>query len=286
MNRYIAFLDILGFADLVQKESLVQVKQRLMLAQQSLALAKSGGGYPKPPPKNTKPVHYFSFSDTFVLASADDSLEALISFIIESALTAQYLFAQGLPVRGAITYGEADFIPGTNHLVGKAIIAAHALEMRQEWLGVIVDVGSLPTGALAAFELPALAPLFARWDVPIKAASSKTRSQLWDCSLLSWAKHFQKKTPPCVLKNALVLNWRLNLTIEKGTRSLFHHSEDKRAQQKVTNTLAFIKHICMTKRHVGYPVDTNGKPMRIPFLAGCNVGTTEPGKGLVHGDDL
>lgn len=260
MKRYVAFLDILGFADLVQREELAAVKLRLHLALQSIVLAKSGGAYPNRSAKNTKPFHCFSFSDTFVLASEDDSPEALVSFIIGSALLTQYLFAQSLPVRGAISYGEADFIPGTNHFVGKAIIAAHMLEKKQEWLGVVVDADSLPEGALAIFETPLFVPLFARWNVALKDGET--------------------------LKNALVVNWRFNLTVEKGIRSLFRHSDDERARRKVENTLAFVKHIRESNRHIGYAMDKEGKPIRIPFLAGCNVGSKEPGKGLVHGDDL
>jgi len=255
--RAVAFLDILGFSDLVQREDLATVKQRFALALQSLQLAQAGAT--PQPGKPLKPFHCFSFSDTFVLAAADNSLEANAAFVIGSALLIQYLFAQGLPVRGALTYGEADFIPGTNHLIGKAIVTAHALEKNQNWLGVLVDWNSFPLEAQATFMVPVFAPLYTRWDVPMKDAQP--------------------------LKNTLVVNWRFNLVVEKGTRSLFHPTQDPRAQRKIENTLAFAKHIRDNNQHAGHAIDNNGNRMKIPWLAGCAVGSKEPGT-FEHGDEL
>lgn len=110
MNRYVAFLDILGFADLVKKESLAKVKSlvatALVASKDSRERAPMVGFINTP----VKPVHDFSFSDTFVLLSDDDSPAALLSFLSATIHLTRMLYAQSLPVRGAVTFGEADFI--------------------------------------------------------------------------------------------------------------------------------------------------------------------------------
>jgi hypothetical protein len=80
----------------------------------------------------------------------------------------------GSGIKSAFPFGEADFIPGTNHLLGKGIIAAHDFEKQQEWLGVTVDTQSLPDGIAPIFESVLFAPLFARWNVPLKPAPDGT----------------------------------------------------------------------------------------------------------------
>lgn len=259
MNRYIAFLDILGFADLVMTKSLEEVKHRMRLAMFSIQIAKSGGIHPPAPEVNVKPPHIFSFSDTYVLISQDLSEQAIRSFILTSALLTQYLYAQSLGVRGAITFGEADFIPGTQHLVGKGIVAAAKLEKKQDWLGVIVDLPSMPEGAVQLFEQPLVAPLFTRWNVPLKEGQT--------------------------LQDALVVNWRYNLYVEGGTKSLFGSPPGDPEKLKIQNTLVFAKHMVNTNRHIGKVTDPDGK--NIPWLIGCNVRSAAwaHASERMHGDD-
>ncbi len=257
MERYITFLDILGFGEMVKSKSLAEMQRLLGLALQSIQIAKWGGVHQGVPSLNEKPPLVFSFSDTFVLASRDLSEPAVASYVVTSALLTQYLFAQTLPVRGTMTFGEADFIPGTQHLIGKGIVQAAELEKRQNWFGVLVDLPSMPAGAKQVFELPQLAPLFVRWNLPMKDGG------------------------PMI--DALVVNWRNNLVVEGGTKSLFSKPPDKSAESKIENTLAFAKHLRETGRHTCNADD--GKGGKFPWLLGCR--TTAPGSpwNVPHGDD-
>lgn len=258
MERYVTFLDILGFAEMVKAKELAEMQRLLHLAIQSIQIAKWGGIHKGVPSLNEKPPLVFSFSDTFVLASRDSSDSALASYVVTSALLTQYLFAQTLPVRGAMTFGEADFIAGTDHMLGKGIVKAAELEKQQNWFGVLVDLPSMPAGVQKIFEAAEFAPLFARWDVPTKGGG--------------------------VLSNALVVNWRNNLVVEGGTKSLFAKPPDDAARNKIENTLKFAKHMRETGRHTCDPRD--GKGGVLPWLAGCR--TTAPGSpwNVPHGDEF
>ena len=73
------------------------------------------------------------------MCSRDTSAESLNTIIIATFILTRGLFALISPVRGAITKGEADYIPNTDHLIGKAIIDAARLEKEQNWCGVIIS---------------------------------------------------------------------------------------------------------------------------------------------------
>ncbi|MCG2722158.1 MAG: hypothetical protein L6290_09120, partial [Thermodesulfovibrionales bacterium] len=75
------------------------------------------------------------------------------------------------------------------------------------------------------------------------------------------------------------LNWRWNMIIEKGTRSLFSDSKDKSIQEKVANTLDYAKSVIDSKQV--YVKDQEKLPIE---LRSFYVGSSEP--PFRHGDDL
>ncbi len=156
----------------------------------------------------------FSFSDTFVLSTNDSSTESYNNIIIATFLLARNLFGVGLPVRGAITKGEADYIPKTQHLIGKAIIEAARLEKLQDWFGVILS----PDILSADDTIPSdpIGKALLRYPVPLKDG---------------------------LKVDFVVINWRLNLIAEYGTKSLFSKPSDPNQFKKIMNTLKFAKYV-------------------------------------------
>lgn len=76
-------------------------------------------------------------SDT-VFAAADPTSAGLLSLVRFSQMLLERGVSESLPVRGAIAFGT--FVWG-NLTYGKAVIAAHQLEMAQQWIGVACDPG-------------------------------------------------------------------------------------------------------------------------------------------------
>jgi hypothetical protein len=113
----------------------------------------------------------FSFSDTFVLSTPDDSSASFFQIVVGTAVLAQHLFAMRLPVRGSITLGEAEAIPGTHHLVGRAIVRAARLEKAQNWFEVIIDPDILNEKHRAMLQIPLVGPLVVSYPVPVKEGS-------------------------------------------------------------------------------------------------------------------
>jgi hypothetical protein len=141
-ERYIAFLDILGFSDMILNTDLNEILKKFEPVLFLIPYAEALGEWTNLEGHinlENKKCSCFSFSDTFVLCSRDATPESLNTIIIATFILSRNLFALGFPVRGAITKGEADCIPNTNHLIGKAIIEASKLEKRQNWFGVILS---------------------------------------------------------------------------------------------------------------------------------------------------
>jgi len=166
-NGYFFCGDILGFSNIV--ESLHQNTLEKKIANWSTLVKDSA---------ETSGVNRFQLVSDTVFATSS-KLETLILF-------ARQLLNNGinesLPIRGAISYGEFKW----GELVyGRAVIAAHELETKQNWIGVIVDhsvnfTESYEKLGLVCYPVPTQSHdeirLFSalQWDVPtFEALSSK-----------------------------------------------------------------------------------------------------------------
>lgn len=247
MNRYVAFLDILGFGDMVREEKLDAVKARLAEALSALDKSREVAPMIGFQSIGVRPVHVFSFSDTFVLLSDNESTEALLSFLSATIYLTRTLYAQALPVRGAVTFGEADFIDKTQHAVGKAIVAAAELEKRQNWFGVMVDDGTFPDDGRALIAQKEFSKVLLRWDIPFKSEA--------------------------LVENSIVINWRYNLAMNGGdVGSLCRPSKRNDVQQKLLNTAAFEDYLKVQNLHEGPSAvhDQDGHDIFTPWLTRIN----------------
>src|SRR5438105_1040993 len=129
MRRYIAFLDILGFKQFITTTPLDQAVARMGYIFSFLPYAEclnkisevDGVAHPD---ATHRSVFRFSFSDSFVFATKDDSRDSLNSIVVSTAILTRSLFASMLPVRGAIVAEDADFVPHSDHMIGAGIVAA------------------------------------------------------------------------------------------------------------------------------------------------------------------
>ena len=256
--RYVSFLDILGFGSLIETRKLEEVMGRLNhVLSMVLPMVKGLGKVPN----DTRQFHVgltvekltvFSFSDTFVLYSEDDSPDSFFQIVAGSKLFCSYLISMGLPVRGALTLGEAECIPNTQHLVGKAIVRAARLEKMQEWFGVLIDPQIMNAQQRQILDTPLLKPLTVNYTVPVKPGES-------------------------LPVPSIAINWRFNLVVQNGIESLFPESSDPAHQVKRQNTLDFCRWLRGQKMIDGHPIGPDGKELSIPWLNGLWVGESIPG---------
>ncbi|MCG8318490.1 MAG: hypothetical protein MI921_03220 [Cytophagales bacterium] len=253
---YVAFLDIIGFAGMIKSRPLSEVIQKIETGLFMSRLAGNlGEGMPNTSgmdlfDKKFDPLNFFSFSDTFVLSTRSLEIRYLFQILAGTAILSQYLISGGLPVRGAISKGELAKISGTDHLIGKGIINAAELEKQQEWFGIAVDPKLVDNEFIELCKNPLLHPLAIRYDVPVK--------ETYNGEKVEWA-----------------INWRFNLWVNNGLKSLFPDPVSDR-DVKLENTMKFCKHVRSNSFHKGTLHDETGKEIVVGWKRGMWIGPYPP----------
>jgi hypothetical protein len=137
-NRFVAFIDIMGFRDFVYRNSHSDVNDKLNLLYPYLASiaqrAKSTSN-DKIVKMTARPV---IFSDSIILASSDDSEQAAEDMLYASWYIITNSIGLGIPTKGAIACGEetADFKKSLHF--GRPLIDAYELQNELQLYGVVL----------------------------------------------------------------------------------------------------------------------------------------------------
>lgn len=127
-DRWFAYIDLLGFKNLVQTKSIEDVLPVYSEALQRMRTACKIG---------STQVGLLSswFSDTFIIYSSSDSVEDFM--YVESAARNffQLLLTKHIPARGCISHGKLYSQAKRNVFVGPALIEAHEYGEALDWVG-------------------------------------------------------------------------------------------------------------------------------------------------------
>lgn len=149
-KKYVGFLDILGFSDLVtnnSEEKLIQIYEELLapIVETGLSLPES------PRPSNFK-INSLVISDSIVLWTDDSTEESFFKIITVMGMILFAGIATGIPLRGSITAGsltrlsnkyESNTNNVTETVLGKGLVDAYLLEKTQQWSGCIISKSAL-----------------------------------------------------------------------------------------------------------------------------------------------
>ena len=260
-NRTVAFIDVLGFKEKIKNFSADELgkeyKRVLFYALEKynlnidffkeISFFKDVDRY----------CEYYVFSDSIILTSFDDTINSSFKLLIFTFKLARTMIAQGYSIRGAITFGEM-FVDLQNSIfVGEALVKAYQLEYKQNWIGIVIDdsvIEQFPSIFNFNYSLypQYLKYLFVKYEVPFKEGK--------------------------IIEN-FVINWRFNLIVEEGIKSLFPNANKEwSAKIKIDNTLQFSKYI--KNNNLAYPIEKNC-PLEIRTFY---VGTNKP--AFKNGDEL
>lgn len=261
--RTVAFLDILGFRQAVTDTPLSELaekyERRIAETDGMLHPIAQGSGEPSlfsSHPMQTPLCQQFIFSDSIILVSTDDQATSALKLLIHAWRLSQAFIAFKMPLRGGIAFGELYSNPLRNICLGRALTAAYELERSQDWIGVAIDrtvedafpeILSAETASLGLLD-----DIFLRYKVPMKNGTTR---------------------------ELRTLNWRFNLVVEKGTRSLFVESGPPDVMQKVANTLKFAEKVVNSGRI--YVADQSKLPVELRSMW---IGGKEP--PFKHGDNF
>jgi hypothetical protein len=264
-NRTVAFIDILGFKELVKTTPLEDLAVRF---QKTLTESL---------PKLTRPVMQpltgprlildgeskgswclqYSFSDTIILISHDETELACLKLLLYAFRVLQYLTVAKLYARGGVSFGEMFVGLDRQIFLGKALIEAFELERSQDWIGCAI-LESVERSFPKIFENPPIMEsVFPFYEVPMKEGP---------------------------VKQLRTINWRWNLIAKCGTRSLFQSPNNWPIRRKVENTLAYAGFIRRTGK--AYPTDGDCPAELCVAFVGQGPPPPNALPAYPHGDEL
>jgi hypothetical protein len=144
-RRYVAYLDILGFRTMLEKYGAEEVaslyRQALRRVRQlvnSDVQMQTPGGAPQSVPWFENIEGVVAFSDSiFIFANERHDSLAVICHAVYGAF--QVFLSMGMPLRGAISFGEIEVDLANQIYVGDPIVRAYHLAESLDVIGLVID---------------------------------------------------------------------------------------------------------------------------------------------------
>ena len=182
-NSFVAFFDVLGFKNLVEKnshEELIEIYEDKLY--NTLNLSENIFNpilkfFTPEVEKDTLNIKTYLISDSIILIQNDLTKRGFLNMIAKCQLLLSHSFADGIPLRGALSFGPVTIIEnvrGTT-IVGLGLTKAYDLERTQQWSGGMIDYecfNLFPDENADAFIKKLLSnkenPLIIKYDIPLK----------------------------------------------------------------------------------------------------------------------
>lgn len=133
VERYIAYLDVLGFKELVFQKNLTALEEYFLTVNKSLATLKS----------EQNKIESFIISDSIILIVPDSTEDFKLMLRAIQTIQSELIF-KDIWIRGAVSFGEIFYDKMLNLIIGKGIINAYLLEQEAKFPRVIIDPKIIP----------------------------------------------------------------------------------------------------------------------------------------------
>lgn len=217
-KKYIALLDILGFKELIEKNSHKDVVSLFdnfrIYVQMALAKQKSTVdklGRPVYDVSKSK-INSIIISDSLIFWTNGEELEDFFELVDCLHRFLQFCHNKAkIFVRGGITYGDFSYNnSGTiigNHgnilmhpiIVGKALVDAHLIEKNLQIAGCVIDENALTNAKesneakfISLWNVCELEKVVVKYDIPFKSGKQKTWSINWVNNFSEINRDFEK----------------------------------------------------------------------------------------------
>lgn len=129
-NRFVAFIDIMGFKDMVTRTPHNEIYEMMKTIKESESINWN----------NNRPlfVKTTTYSDSIIIYSKDESYIALQSFIHTVAGLAFDLLMEGIPYKGSIAFGLMTFDNVNSIYFGQPLIDAYLLQEELLFYGIVL----------------------------------------------------------------------------------------------------------------------------------------------------
>jgi hypothetical protein len=174
----LALFDVLGFSDRVSRDGVAKTLStyRDLIVTAVLEPARRCLGTVLTPEGRiftvfVLPVRYAYFSDTILLWVPLQQVFAA-AFVTRCADLMCHALRREVPLRGAISLGEAVMHKGTNIYLGKPLIEAAKIEKGQNWVGLTLGVSAIWPAFIAELDGPSII----EYTAPMKKKYAKHAS--------------------------------------------------------------------------------------------------------------
>lgn len=141
--RFIGFMDIMGFKDLVARKSHEEVKSMLNNMVSLNKSLESVFGKPRVKvadrEKLESRIKSVSFSDSIMFISQDDSLEDFIQISFALSIFQEASLQRGAPTKGAMSLGMLTVDFDNSIFFGQPLIDAYLLQDQLKYYGIVAD---------------------------------------------------------------------------------------------------------------------------------------------------
>lgn len=133
-KRFITFLDIMGFKELVLRSSHKEIYELLSELSQIRSFVEK---IPDGDDVKDAEIYTASFSDSIILFSKNNSIECFKAQIYASSWLFAKSIEKNIPMKGAIAYGEISLNKSKQIYFGQPLIDAYLLEEELNYYGII-----------------------------------------------------------------------------------------------------------------------------------------------------
>jgi len=169
-ERFIAFFDIMGFKDLVQKNSHENIVDKLSNLRSNMAQinkVKNAKLFEDFGVENSQ-TKWITFSDSLIIFSKGNELKDLIKIIVEASYILFTSIQDGLPIKGAISCGTLTVDFENSMFFGQSLIDAYLLHDELEMYNAIIDHSA--EAKIKSFgDVPILKKMITNYRVPMRS---------------------------------------------------------------------------------------------------------------------
>lgn len=132
-ERFVAFIDIMGFKDLVARSTHEQVYKMMKKLDEKKKFSENilwGSA-------DSKLIKTTTYSDSIMIYSKDESYDSLVSIIAMISSLTHDMFIDGIPHKGALSFGTMTLDTENSIYFGQPLIDAYLLQEELNYYGVV-----------------------------------------------------------------------------------------------------------------------------------------------------
>lgn len=132
-NRYVAFIDIMGFKDMVLRMPHTGVYELMLKINKHRKFVENVDWLEN----NSFLAKSTTYSDSIIIYSKDDSYDSFKFLVTTVSSLMNYLFTEAIPFKGAIAHGMLTFDLENSIFLGQPLIDAYLLQDEIMYYGIL-----------------------------------------------------------------------------------------------------------------------------------------------------